>query len=189
MSSACSAPPRDPVSVEIAAEQVDAHPETMLTRCTLPVRSPALHQKGTQMANPSPKVENLRPPWPRGTSGNPAGYSRGRRISDAIKTQIEEMGLDREFAATAIAKALGQEHVLKQKVQDPETGEDIWVELKPNIAWFKMIMERIEPVAQKPDDMAVLNALRAEYDRELRAQVDQSKASECPERSRSDPGA
>src|SRR5208282_3937689 len=69
------------------------------------------------MANPSPKVENLRPPWPRGTSGNPAGYSRGRRISDAIKTQIEEMGLDREFAATAIAKALGQEHVLKQKVE------------------------------------------------------------------------
>ena len=47
-------------------------------------------------------------------------------------------------------------------MQAPETGEDIWVELKPNIAWFKMIMERIEPVAQKTDDMAVLNALRAE---------------------------
>src|SRR5208282_6530618 len=140
------------------------------------------------MANPSPKVENLRPPWPRGTSGNPAGYSRGRRISDAIKTQIEEMGLDREFAATAIAKALGQEHVLKQKVQDPETGEDIWVELKPNIAWFKMIMERIEPVAQKPDDMAVLNALRERYERNPPDQVDRSQAAECPDRSTSDPG-
>ncbi len=36
--------------------------------------------KGRQMANPrpTPKPENLRPPWPPGTSGNPAGYSRGR---------------------------------------------------------------------------------------------------------------
>src|SRR5271166_397598 len=142
------------------------------------------------MANPhpTPKLENLRPPWQPGTSGNPAGYSRGRRISDAIKELIDEMGLEREFGLTGIAMALGQKHMLKQKVQDPETGEDIWVEHKPNIAWFKMIMERIEPVAQKPDDMAVLNALRAEYDRELRAQVDQGEASESPERSRSDPG-
>ena len=52
------------------------------------------------MANPrpTPKPENLRPPWPPGTSGNPAGYSRGRRISDAIESLIEEMALDREFA-------------------------------------------------------------------------------------------
>ena len=57
------------------------------------------------MANPrpTPKPENLRPPWPPGTSGNPAGYSRGRRISDAIERLIEEMALDREFGATAIA--------------------------------------------------------------------------------------
>ena len=57
------------------------------------------------MANPrpTPKPENLRPPWPSGTSGNPAGYSRGRRISDAIERLIEEMALDREFGATAIA--------------------------------------------------------------------------------------
>ena len=50
------------------------------------------------MANPrpTPKPENLRPPWPPGTSGNPAGYSRGRRISDAIERLIEEMALDRE---------------------------------------------------------------------------------------------
>ena len=51
------------------------------------------------MANPhpTPKPENLHPPWPPGTSGNPAGYSRGRRISDAIERLIEEMALDREF--------------------------------------------------------------------------------------------
>ena len=42
--------------------------------------------KGPQRANPrpTPKPGNLGPPWPPGTSGNPAGYSRGRRISDAI---------------------------------------------------------------------------------------------------------
>ena len=63
------------------------------------------------MANPrpTPKPENLRPPWPPGTGGNPAGYSRGRRISDAIERLIEEMALDREFGTTAIAMANGQE--------------------------------------------------------------------------------
>ena len=38
------------------------------------------------MANPrpTPKPMIFGPPWPPGTRGNPAGYSRGRRISDAI---------------------------------------------------------------------------------------------------------
>ena len=88
------------------------------------------------MANPrpTPKPENLRPPWPPGTSGNPAGYSRGRRISDAIERLIEEMALDREFGTTAIAMALGKKYMLKRKVKDPETGEEIWFEHKPDIA-------------------------------------------------------
>ena len=41
------------------------------------------------------------PPWPPGTRGNPAGYSRGRRISDAIDRLTEEMALNREFGSTA----------------------------------------------------------------------------------------
>ena len=45
------------------------------------------------------------PPWPPGTRGNPAGYSRGRRISDAIERLTEEMALNREFGSTAIAMA------------------------------------------------------------------------------------
>ena len=59
--------------------------------------------KGPQMANPrpTPKPGNLGPPWPPGTSGNRAGYSCGRRISDAIDRLIEEMAPDREFGATA----------------------------------------------------------------------------------------
>ncbi len=40
MSSACSVLPRDLVSVEVAAQQVGAHPQTLLTRSTFPVRYP-----------------------------------------------------------------------------------------------------------------------------------------------------
>ena len=190
MSSTCSVLPRDLVSVEVAAEQVGAHPQTLLTRCTSPVRYPVCGTgKGSQMANPhpTPKLENLRPPWPPGTSGNPAGYSRGRRISDAIESQIDEMALDREFGAAAIAMALGRKDMLKHKVKDPETGEDVWVEHKPDIGWFKMILERIEPVAKQTDDSSLLEALADDDDSQLPAPVDQSKASECLERSRSDP--
>ncbi len=139
------------------------------------------------MANPSPKLENLRPPWPKGTSGNPAGYSRGRRISDVIKTQIDELGLTEEFAASAITTALGYKQILKKNVQDPETGEDIWIELKPDIAWFKLILKLVEPAAQKPDDMGVLNALRDEYERARRAEAEKGNASVVPERWWCDP--
>ena len=110
--------PRDLVSVEVAAQQVGAHPQTLLTRSTFPVRDPgaapergprwqthaqrrnlgisvrvdqvhvsgalsgACTGKGPQMANPrlTPKPGNLGPPWPPGTSGDPAGYSRGRPL-------------------------------------------------------------------------------------------------------------
>ena len=95
-----------------------AHPQTLLTRSTFPVRYPvrapergprwqthaqrrnlgisvrvdqvhvsgalsgACTGKGPQMANPrlTPKPGNLGPPWPPGTSGDPAGYSRGRPL-------------------------------------------------------------------------------------------------------------
>ena len=101
------------------------------------------------MANPhpTPRLENLRSPWQPGTSGNPAGYSQGRRISDAIENMIDELGLERSFAATAIAMALGHKHTLRQLVKDPVTGVDVWVEHKPDLAWFKMIVPRprIEP--------------------------------------------
>ena len=60
--------------------------------------------------HPTPKLENLRPPWPPGTSGNPAGYIRGRRISDAIERLMEEMALDREFGATAGRWSADRDH-------------------------------------------------------------------------------
>ena len=139
------------------------------------------------MANPhpTPRLENLRPPWQPGTSGNPAGYSQGRRISDAIEGLIDELGLQREFGTTAIAMALGKKHLLKQKVTDPETGEDVWVEQKPDLAWFKMIVQRIEPVAQQMDAVTRLRAILDDIDREDPDPVDQGKAAQSPERSQS----
>ncbi len=143
------------------------------------------------MANSHPKLnpQNLRPPWPSGTSGNPAGYSQGRRISDAIENMIDELGLERSFAATAIAMALGHKHTLRQLVKDPVTGVDVWVEHKPDLAWFKMIVPRprIEPAAQPIDPVTRLRAILDNIERKRAAQEEQGKAAECPERSQSDP--
>ena len=138
-------------------------------------------------AHPTLNLGNLRPPWPSGTSGNPAGYSRGRRISDAIENMIDELGLERSFAATAIAMALGHKHTLKQLVKDPVTGVDVWVEHKPDLAWFKMIVPqpRIEPAAQQIDPVTRLRAILQDLARERAAQEEQGKAAECPERSQS----
>ena len=143
------------------------------------------------MANPhpTPRLENLRSPWQPGTSGNPAGYSQGRRISDAIENMIDEMKLERSFAATAIAMALGHKHMLRQLVKDPVTGVDVWVEHKPDLAWFKMIVPRprIEPAAQQPDAVTRLRTILQNIDRKEREAADQGKAAESPERSQSDP--
>jgi hypothetical protein len=42
--------------------------------------------------------ENLRPPWKPGQSGNPAGYSRGRRLTDAVLKLIDDEGAEEEIA-------------------------------------------------------------------------------------------
>ena len=138
--------------------------------------------------NPTPRPENLRSPWQPGTSGNPAGYSQGRRISDAIEGLIDELGLQREFATAAIAMALGQKHLLKQKVTDPETGQDVWVEQKPDLAWFQMIVQRIEPPAQQMDAVTRLSAILDDLERERDAQEEQDKAAESAGPSQSGPG-
>ena len=141
------------------------------------------------MANSHPKLnpQNLRPPWPPGTSGNPAGYSQGRRLSDAIENMIDELGLERSFAATAIAMALGHKHTLKQLVKDPVTGEDVWVEHQPDLAWFKMIVPRprIEPAPQPMDAVTRLSTILDNIDRKERDAADQGKAAQSPERSQS----
>ncbi len=141
-------------------------------------------------AHPTLNLGNLRPPWQPGTSGNPAGYSRGRRISDAIENMIDEQGLERSFAATAIAMALGHKHTLKQLVKDPVTGVDVWVEHQPDLAWFKMIVPqpRIEPAAQPMDPVTRLRTILDNIDRKERDAADQGKAAESAGPSPSGPG-
>ena len=41
---------------------------------------------------------NLKPPWQPGESGNPAGYSRGRRAIDDLLELIHEKGADRAIS-------------------------------------------------------------------------------------------
>ena len=50
--------------------------------------------KRPQMANPRPTLKpgNLGPPWPPGTSGNPAGYSRGRPVR-GLKMIVGSFGI------------------------------------------------------------------------------------------------
>ena len=86
-----------------------------------------------------PRLENLRPAWQKGTSGNPGGYSRGRRISDAIQEMIDEEGLQPDFARAAIAMSLGRTYMLRHKIIDPTTGMELWVEDDPNLTWFKHV--------------------------------------------------
>ena len=54
-----------------------------------------------------PNPENLRPkPWKKGQSGNPAGYSRSRRITDALIKLIAEKGADDALAKVWLKKSL-----------------------------------------------------------------------------------
>ena len=104
---------------------------------------------------------------------------------------IDELDLERLFAATAIAMALGHKHTLKQLVKDPVTGVDVWVEHKPDLKWFKMIVPqpRIEPAAQQMDPVTRLRTILQNIDRkELAAQEEQDKAAESAGPSPSGPG-
>ena len=55
------------------------------------------------MANP----QNLRPPWAKGESGNPAGHSQDRRLATALFDAIDRNpDLAGELIEIAFAKAL-----------------------------------------------------------------------------------
>ena len=57
MSSTCSVLPRDLVSVEVAAEQVGAHSQPLLTRSTFPVIFPVLAPERPPDGKPTPNAE------------------------------------------------------------------------------------------------------------------------------------
>lgn len=88
-------------------------------------------------------------------SGNPGGFSGGRRIAKAILSVIDEKGLDREIALTLVAKALGKVEILGNR--------------KPEYAWFREMLDRIDgPVsASEPADMASAETLDPDIARRI----------------------
>jgi Family of unknown function (DUF5681) len=57
------------------------------------------------MANrkPQPHPENLRPPWPKGHSGNPGGRPKRKPITDAYSAQLDEK-VSQQFEPEQLAK-------------------------------------------------------------------------------------
>lgn len=54
-----------------------------------------------------PNPQNLKAhEFKPGQSGNPAGYSRGRRLADELARLFEEKGLDRAFLIKGIEQAM-----------------------------------------------------------------------------------
>ena len=77
-----------------------------------------------------------------GQSGNPDGYSRGRRITDRLIKIIEDKNLGDTIAVAWLGAALGDEKLLKGR--------------RPNAAFFSMLLERIEgKVPQDKDEPEV----------------------------------
>jgi hypothetical protein len=64
-----------------------------------------------------------------GQSGNPVGYSKRRRLRDALHILIDEEGLDRAIVSTALGQALGK----KASGKDPGRA--------PNLAWFRELRD------------------------------------------------
>lgn len=76
-------------------------------------------------------IEDLKPhQFKPGQSGNPNGYSRGRRITDRLCKIIEEKCLDETIALTWLGAALGDDDLLEGR--------------KPNAAFFAMLIDRLE---------------------------------------------
>ena len=72
-----------------------------------------------------------------GQSGNPGGYSRGRRIRNAIHRMLDEKGLERTIALTFYAMATGD--------RKPLNGR------KPSLRWFREFLDRVDGPVGKSD--------------------------------------
>jgi hypothetical protein len=66
--------------------------------------------------------------WKPGQAPNPNGYSRGRRIADALHRALDKRGLDDDVATTVIAMALGQ-----------KLGDRV-----PHLEWFRELRSMID---------------------------------------------
>jgi hypothetical protein len=74
------------------------------------------------------QTSGLLPPWEAGQSGNPEGYSRGRRVADALHRALNKRGLLDDVATTVIAMALGQKIANRT----------------PHLEWFRELRDMID---------------------------------------------
>jgi hypothetical protein len=74
------------------------------------------------------QTSGLLPPWEAGQSGNPGGYSRGRRVADALHRALNKHGLLDDVATTVIAMALGQKIANRT----------------PHLEWFRELRDMID---------------------------------------------
>jgi hypothetical protein len=80
---------------------------------------------------------NLRPPWQKGQSGNPAGRKKGYRPAAAVLRElIAKHGLDETIAEVWVAGAIGDPKLLKGR--------------KPSIEFLKLLVDRIDGPVPRP---------------------------------------
>ncbi len=92
-----------------------------------------MHQGGTELLSPrEQRLKNLRPPWPKGTSGNPSGkWSRKSRHRKMVAELIADLGgnvgpIDRvlvEQAAWLLVQ--GEDHQRARNSGRPVSDEDM----------------------------------------------------------------
>lgn len=84
----------------------------------------------SEMANPNPPLENLRP-WKPGQSGNPSGRPKTKQVRDALQKLIDELGLEPAVRAIYTKACEGDVGAFKEvadrldgKVTQPHGGDE-----------------------------------------------------------------
>lgn len=75
------------------------------------------------MENRNRNTSGLKPPWKPGESGNPAGYSRNRRLTDAIKRKLSEPGREDQLADAWFDQALNGSYPHLREILDRTEGK------------------------------------------------------------------
>lgn len=83
-------------------------------------------------------LDNLKPiPWKPGQSGNPSGYSKGRRAAAAIAKFMDEFAADPDLGRAVVAMATGRKKYLKDAEEDGGVRT-------PEVAWFLALRDTID---------------------------------------------
>jgi hypothetical protein len=106
--------------------------------------------------NPTPRPENL-VPWKPGQSGNPAGYSRGRRTCDLLRRLMAERGCEEDVALVLIAMALGRPDLIDGRGSG-----------KPDLGWWRELAARLETGDEVEELWQAIESLKADLGSESR---------------------